>query len=62
MKRANKPPLGPRPKFVLEWKRITELQEAIRRALEANWPLTDELVKEYNELVNNLDIENERIC
>lgn len=55
MKRTNIPPLGPRPRFVFEWERITELQEAIRRTLDANWPLTDELVGEYNELTEKLD-------
>jgi hypothetical protein len=57
MKRTKEPPLGPRPRFVLEWNRIKELQEAIRRTINANWPLDSELVMEYNELTERLDVE-----
>ena len=57
MKRTCQPPLGPRPKFVVEWDRIVELQEAIRRALDANWPLSAETVAEYNELTERLEVE-----
>lgn len=57
MKRASKPPLGPRPKFVLEWERIKELQDAIQRTLKANWPLSADLVAEYNELTERLEVD-----
>ena len=57
MKRTNTPPLGPRPRFVLEWERIDELKQAIHRYTEANWPLPPELVAEYNELTDRLELE-----
>ena len=57
MKRASQPPLGPRPKFVMEWERIKELQDAIQRTLNANWPLSADLVAEYNELTARLEVE-----
>lgn len=57
MKRSYQHPLGPRPAFALEWERIEELQEAIRRYLEANWPLDISMVIEYNNLTERLERE-----
>ena len=57
MKRSNIPPLGARPRFVLEWERIEELKQAVLRFTEANWPLPADLVAEYNELTERLELE-----
>lgn len=62
MKKSKIPPLGVRPSFVFklqcEEQRIIELQEAICRFIKANRPIPDAIIKEYNELTNNLEIED----
>lgn len=57
LKRANMPPLGVKPRWIIEEERIKELQDAIKRFLDTNWPIPDEIFKEYNALTERLDIE-----
>ena len=62
MKKLKIPTLGVRPRFIFklqcEEQRIVELQEAICRFIKANSPIPDEIIREYNELTNNLEIED----
>lgn len=51
------PPLGVKPRWIIEEERIKELQDAIKRFLDTNWPIPDEIFKEYNALTERLDIE-----
>lgn len=51
LKRSIAPPLGVKPIWVLEVHRIMELKSAIKRYMEANYPVPDEWVSEYNELI-----------
>ena len=53
------PPLGVKPKYVHEAYRMRELQEAICRFIEANWPVPLEIVEEYNEISSKLPLEDE---
>jgi len=48
------PPLGVTPKFVLEERRFNELKEAIGRFTEANWPIPNEILWEYNHMAGKL--------
>ena len=57
LKRTKIPPLGVKPRWIIEEERIKELQDAIKRFLGANWPIPDEVFKEYNALTQRLDIE-----
>lgn len=59
MKRSKQPPLGVTPRFVLDEERIKELKEAIERFLAANWPIPDNIINEYNELTERLDVEGD---
>jgi hypothetical protein len=58
MKRSSIPPLGVRPRFVVDEDRIREIEAGIGRFLEAKWPIPIEVVNEYNELVDKLGTEN----
>lgn len=62
MKKSKIPPLGVRPghvfKLECEEQRIIELQEAICRFIKANRPIPIAIIKEYNELTNNLETED----
>lgn len=62
MKKSKIPPLGVRPSFIFklqcEEQRIVELQEAISRFVKANRPIPMTIVEEYNQLTNNLEIED----
>jgi len=59
LSKAKKPPLGTKPKFIKDGERITELKEAIIRYLQANWPIPEEFVTEYNQLTEALPIESD---
>ena len=59
MKRSKTPPLGVRPRFLLDEERINELKEAIGRFLESNWPIPDEITAEYNLLTEKLEEEGQ---
>lgn len=58
MERAKKPPLGPIPRFINEERRINELKRALGRYFNANYPIPQEFIDEYNELVNRLPEED----
>jgi hypothetical protein len=45
------PPLGPKPKWVLEELRIQELKKVFRDFIDANYPIKLEWIEEYNELI-----------
>lgn len=51
------PPLGARPRFVVEEERLNELKGAIMRFVEANYPIPLEQILEYNELSGKLKVE-----
>lgn len=61
MKKTKIPPLGVRPSYmyILQCKeqRIIELQQAICRFIKANRPIPDTIIIEYNDLTNDLEIE-----
>ncbi len=57
MKQSKKPPIGVKPRRLVEEERIVVLQEAIERYLEANRAIPTAIFEEYNELVNRLDVE-----
>ena len=57
MKQSKKPPIGVKPRYLVEEERIVVLQEAIERYLEANRAIPTVIFEEYNELVNRLDVE-----
>lgn len=59
MKRSKTPPLGVKPRYLLEEERIKELKEAIVRFLESNWPIPDEITAEYNLLTEKLEVEGQ---
>jgi len=59
MKKTKQPPLGVRPRFILDEERINELKEAIGRFLDSNWPIPDEITVEYNYLTERLEVEGE---
>ncbi len=48
---VKKPPVGLRPKWIMQEKRLIEIQEAMRRYIEANMIIPAEWTEEYNELV-----------
>ena len=52
--RSKVPPLGLIPKFIWEEQRLSELKGALARYLNANYPLPQEFVDEFNELVGKL--------
>ena len=54
MIRSKIPPIGPRPKFYVEWLRIEELKSAIDRFLKSNWPIPKHIITEYNQLTEKL--------
>lgn len=45
------PPLGPRPKWVVEEHRIQELKKVFKDYMDANYPIDPEWIAEYNELI-----------
>ena len=57
MKRKKVPPLGPKPRWIINEQRIVELKEVISNYMDANWPIHREWVLEYNELVSKLEEE-----
>lgn len=61
MKKSKIPPLGVRPSYmyILQCKeqRIIELQQAICGFIKANRPIPDTIIIEYNDLTNDLEIE-----
>ena len=59
MKRSKEPPLGVKPRYLLDEERINELKEAIGRFLDSNWPIPDEITVEYNYLTEKLEVEGE---
>lgn len=58
LKKSKIHPIGVRPYHIFEAEmmeeRIKELKEAIKRFLDANYPLPIQLVKEYSDLVRDL--------
>lgn len=60
MKRSKIPPLGVRPRFVVDEDRIRELEAGIGRFLEAKWPIPIGVMNEYNELVDKLEAEDKK--
>ena len=60
MKRSKIPPLGVRPRFVVDEDRIRELEAGIKRFLEAKWSIPIGVVNEYNELVDKLETEGKK--
>lgn len=46
------PPLGVMPREIWEEKRLDDLRAAICRFLEADWPIPEEIVSEFNEYVS----------
>lgn len=45
------PPLGIIPKYIWEEDRLDDLVDAIRRRIDAKFPIKEEWIKEYNELI-----------
>ena len=60
MSKTKRPPLGAKPKFLIDGQRIAELKETIIRFLQANWPIPEEFVAEYNQLTEALPIESDK--
>lgn len=58
LKKSKIPPIGVRPYYIFEAEmmeeRIKELKEAIKRFLDANYPLPIKIIKEYNDLTAEL--------
>lgn len=54
------PPLGPKPKWVIEEERIKELKQVITNYMHANYPLPADWITEYNELIQR-NTKNEEI-
>lgn len=46
-----KPPLGLRPRFIVDEQRLDEVKSAIIRYIEHGKKLPDEWIQEYNELI-----------
>jgi hypothetical protein len=51
LERKIAPPLGPRPKWVVEEQRIQELKKVFKDYIDANYPIKPEWIAEYNELI-----------
>jgi hypothetical protein len=47
----NKPPLGVKPRWIHEEQRLQELGRAIYDSLNEKYPIMQEWVEEYNELI-----------
>ncbi|WP_419884857.1 hypothetical protein [Paenibacillus sp. B-A-8] len=45
-----KPPLGLRPRYIAEAQRMDEIKDAVKRYMDAGYPLPDEWIAEYNEI------------
>lgn len=45
-----KPPLGLKPRYIAEVQREVEIVNAVKRYMDAGYPLPDEWIAEYNEL------------
>jgi hypothetical protein len=52
--RIERPPLGLRPKFIVDELRLNEIDEAIARYYEARYPIPLEWIEERNQLINSL--------
>lgn len=50
----NKPPLGLKPRWIVEEERLTEVKTAIYRYMNKNLPIPSEWYEEYLELVNKV--------
>lgn len=59
MYKSARPPLGVRPRFVVEEERIIELKAAIVRYVNDSWPIPYEIMREYNALVAKLKCSEE---
>ena len=51
LERPKVPPLGPKPRWVIEEERIKELKQVITNYMHANYPLPVDWITEYNELI-----------
>ncbi|WP_449600328.1 hypothetical protein [Paenibacillus sp. Marseille-Q9583] len=45
-----KPPLGLRPRYIAELQREVEIVDAVKRYMDAGYPVPTEWMAEYNEL------------
>lgn len=54
----NKPPLGIMPKKLWQEERLERLKECIERHTNAYYPINEEWVKEYNDLLAGLKVES----
>jgi hypothetical protein len=52
LERKIAPPLGPKPKWVVEEQRIQELKKVFKDYMDANYPICPEWISEYNELID----------
>lgn len=52
MNKYKKPPLGLTPRNIWLSERFYDINAAIKRYLDENYPIPDEWIEEYNELVN----------
>jgi len=52
------PPVGITPKFIIQERRRNEIQQGVRRYLEADKELPLEWIEEYNELCRSLSAES----
>lgn len=55
MKKSRVPPLGVKPRWLIEEERIADLKAAVLRFLEANRPIPQMITDEYNELTEKLE-------
>ena len=53
------PPIGPKPKWVIEEERIKELKRVISNYIKSNYPLPADRITEYNELIQRNTKEEE---
>jgi len=58
MKRAIRHPLGAIPRFIVKERRINDLKAAFSRYMDANYPIPQKFIDEYNELVKRLPEED----
>ena len=54
----SKPPLGIMPKIFWQEERLEKLKECIQRHIDVYSPIKEEWVKEYNELLAELNTKN----
>ena len=55
MNKYKKPPLGLIPRNIWLSKRLFDIKEAIKRYLDADYPIPDKWIEEYNELVELIE-------